>query len=266
MPNRIWLLILILLGAVSLSTAYVIPSRPVDSYILDETDVVPAAEELKLNQLSEALFQKTGFALGYAIVADIGEEDYRTVAVDIAHSWGLGGKDSSQAALIFIAIKQRKRSVEVGYGAEGFLTDLETEQMQKLYLVPALQNGDVAGGLEQLSLAIARKVLQEKNIPLDSFSIANIKPSPALNPLPHNAVLRFVFTHPYLIGILLLLLFSRLGRHLGVSSNGSGRTYYGGGGFFGGGFGGGSSGGSSGGFGGGFGGGGFGGGGSGGSW
>jgi len=251
--------------AVSECSAFVIPPRPENSYILDEPNFLTSEDELQLNRLAESLYRKTGFALGFAIVSDIGDEDSRTVALDIAQKWGLGTQDSSQAALIFLAIKQHKRSIEVGYGAEGFLTDLECERIQRQFLVPALKRGNYGQGILLTSQAIAGKVLRAKGIPLDSFSIQLIPETQTGPNTSSQGLLGFLITHPYLLGLFVLLVLFRSG--LNHNQHRSQRQFFGGGwGSFGGGFGGDSGGRSSGGFGGGFGGGDFGGGGSGGSW
>ncbi len=253
---------------VGMAYAYTIPPRPVNSYVLDEPDLLSAQQEQGFNQLAEALYRKANFSLAIAVIQDIGPEDYRDVAVNLGTAWGLGSKESSEAALIFVAVTQKKRSIEVGYGSEDYLTDLETNQIQQQIMVPAFRKGRFDLGLLGAAQAIAQKVAIGKNIPLDSI-LTSASLLQQMGTAPQNessrSIVSFLMKHPFIFLILIFLLLGRgrRGAHVGTGMAG-----------FGGGFGGissghsrsggGGSGGGS--FGGGFGGGSFGGGGSGGSW
>ena len=258
-------IILLILALAPLAFAYTVPERPTNSYILDEPDVLSPAKEQSLNQLSEYLTNRAGFTFAIAVVNDIGNEDYRQAALQIATQWGVGQKTTDESILIFIAIQQRKRSIEVGYGAEPYLTDLTVETIQKQILVPALQQGKFDQGLIQTAAAVAYKVALEKGIPSDSLALIIAKPVVMSNgsrkSQQGDKLVSFLFRHPILAAILIILflIFGRSRSHFGHRGLSTGL-----GGGFGGGFG--SSGGSGSGFGGGFGGGSFGGGGSGGSW
>lgn len=230
-----------------------IPPRPHNSYILDENRLMTAQQVKFFNILAEELYRKTGVGMAAALMNDIGVEDARTFAVNTAHSWGVGGK-SDEGILIFVAMKQKRRSVEIGYGAEGYLPDVLVERIQQKTLIPAFRKERYGEGVLQLAYSLAQVVAKEKGVTLD---IENRE-------IPEEMPMTGSGWGFIIIVIILLLLASRGGGGNGClwfwlgSMMSSGHHHRGGSGF-GGGFGGGS-------FGGGFGGGGFGGGGSGGSW
>lgn len=234
--------------------AYQPPPRPANSYVLDEMGWLSPEQELQINQLSEALTRQAGFTLAVALVEDIGNEPFREAALAIAESWGIGLKTTDEAALLFIVQNQRKRSIETGYGAEPYLTDLECDQIQAKYLVPRLKAGQFDWAVLSTIGAIATKVATAKGIPLDSLRLAQ--------PVPGKQQNNWMKEHPILAFLAFLILMIASTRFRGSRRFGSrgsiGGPFIGG---FGGGFGS-----SGGGFGGGFGGGGFGGGGSGGDW
>ena len=240
-----------------------LPPRPEQSYIYDESRSLTSQEVQTFNAIATELFKKTGFALGAALLYDIGEEDARDFAVQVAHSWGLGKKESSEAALIFVAFKQGRRSVEVGYGAEGYLPDALVERLQQKTLVPAFRKKEYGTGVLTLAYAIATTVAKEKGVTLDLSA-----PAPREQ---KNNPLMWPFIFVIFIIVISLLRMNGGGRGGGGPGSFVGPTAAGfligsmSRGGFGGGFGGGGGGGFGGGFGG-FGGGGFGGGGSGGSW
>lgn len=231
------------------------PPRPINSYVYDENRLMTAQEIQQFNLIAEELYRKAGVGLAAALMNDIGSNDYRDYAVNTAQSWGIGGK-SNEGILIFVALKQRRRSVEIGYGAEGYLPDALVERLQQATLIPAFRQQKYGTGILALAWEIAQVVAKEKNIQLD----INESPIPEENGVPARMVLFIMFV----TFMLMMAKFSggrgngclwfMLGNAIGSASRGNSR------GGFGGGFGG------RGGFGGGFGGGGFGGGGSGGSW
>ena len=255
-------MIFLLLGLfVSLASAFAVPARPVNSYVYDDAQVLSEQQTLTVNRLSEYLVQHAGFALGVAVFTDIGDEDARTAAVNVAQGWGLGKKDSSEAALIFVALKQKRRSIEVGYGSEPYLTDLQCDKIQQDYLVPQFRQGAFGEGIVATAIAIAYTVAQAKGLPPDSLAQIAQAPQPVSS--RQHAHKSNGFFNPFWLFILLFIIISAFRRRTYGSAVGMGMGLGG----FGGGFGSGSRGGSSGSsFGGGFGGGGFGGGGSGGSW
>ena len=261
MQRKILTLLFVLLLAIPVAAGFSVnkkglPKRPQNSYVYDEDRLLSKQEVQFVNELSEQLYKKAGVGLAVALIHDIGYADFRDYALKIAESWGVGGK-SNEGILIFAAMKQRRRSVEVGYGAEGYLPDVLVERLQQKTIVPAFKVEKYGQGVMQLAWEIAQVVAKEKGITLD----INTDQLPQEDDDSSGLGL--------IIFVILFLLVAKngggrgngclwflLGNALSNSSRGHHRGGFGGG--FGG-FGGG-------GFGGGFGGGSFGGGGSGGSW
>ncbi len=264
MPKRILTLLLVLLFAIPVAAGFSVnkkglPKRPTNSYVYDEDRLLSKQEVQFFNALAEELYKKAKVGLAVALVHDIGYADFRDYAVKIAQSWGVGGK-SDEGILIFAAMKQRRRSVEVGYGAEGYLPDVLVERLQQKTIVPAFRVEKYGQGVITLAWEIAQVVAKEKNI---SLEVDTDKLPQKEEDSPFGLVL--------VIFVILFLLVSKNGGGrgngclwflLGNALSNSSRGHHGPRGGFGGGFGGFGGGG----FGGGFGGGGFGGGGSGGSW
>ena len=261
MQRKILTLLFVLLLAIPVAAGFSVnkkglPKRPQNSYVYDEDRLLTKQEVQFVNELAEQLYKKAGVGLAVALIHDIGYADFRDYALKIAESWGVGGK-TNEGVLIFAAMKQRRRSVEVGYGAEGYLPDVLVERLQQKTIVPAFKVEKYGQGVMQLAWEIAQVVAKEKGITLD----VNTDQLPQEDDDSSGLGL--------IIFVILFLLVAKngggrgngclwflLGNALSNSSRGHHRGGFGGG--FGG-FGGG-------GFGGGFGGGSFGGGGSGGSW
>lgn len=242
--NRFWIFLLFF-------ASFLFSSPPINSYVFDENRLLTTQETETFNLIAQELYNKTGVGLAAALYQDIGEEDPREFALKTAESFGVGKKGVDEGILIFVAMNQKRRSVEVGYGAEPYLPDVLVEKIQQQTLVPAFRQQKYGEGILSLAWALASHVAKEKQVTLNlnNVSLAN-------DPAEKG---EFSFIKAFFIFILILfLLFTKTGRHILflmiISQMGKSS---GGGGF---------SGGRSGGFGGGFGGGRFGGGGSGGSW
>jgi len=264
MPKRIFSLLLVLLLAIPVAAGFAVnkkglPKRPTNSYVYDEDRLLSKQDVQFFNALAEELYRKTKVGLAVALVHDIGFADFRDYAVKIAESWGVGSKND-EGILIFAAMKQHRRSVEVGYGAEGYLPDVLVERLQQKTIVPAFRIEKYGQGVITLAWEIAQVVAKEKGVTLEVNT----------DQLPQEEE-NSPFGLALIIFVILFLFVSKNGGGrgngclwflLGNALSNSSRSHHGPRGGFGGGFGGFGGGG----FGGGFGGGHFGGGGSGGSW
>ncbi len=69
------------------------------------------------------------------------------VAVQVFEKWKLGQKSKSNGVLLLIAVNDRKMRIEVGYGLEGALTDLQASRIVKKTIRPKFKAGDMDGGV-----------------------------------------------------------------------------------------------------------------------
>ena len=171
MQRKILTLLFVLLLAIPVAAGFKVnkaglPKRPQNSYVFDEDRLLSKQEVQFVNELAEQLYKKAGVGLAVALIHDIGYADFRDYALKIAESWGVGGK-SNEGILIFAAMKQHRRSVEVGYGAEGYLPDVLVERLQQKTIVPAFKVEKYGQGVMQLAWEIAQVVAKEKGITLE---------------------------------------------------------------------------------------------------
>ncbi len=222
---------------------------PSEGLIINRSTENPltAEEERSLESQLQAQNDSNGLQIVVLFVDHV-EDDIAFTAAELGQAWGIGGSaKKDNGALLLIALKDRKMALEVGYGLEGTVTDLQAKRVIEEILVPTFKEGQRAQGL---SLAAKRIV---------SLSSGEFSEEDA-GPKKRQKTPSFV---------LILVLFAGLfffGRGGGGTTYGHGGRSGGGfwipgGGFGGGGFGGGGGSGF-----GGFGGGGFGGGGASGSW
>ena len=71
---------------------------------------------------------------------------------------GIGKEGKDNGVLVLIAIDERQWRIEVGYGLEGDITDLESNKIAQSYLVPELSEGNYGEGLYYTVVAIANEI------------------------------------------------------------------------------------------------------------
>lgn len=144
-----------------------LPPSPENSFVYDENRVMSQRQVQYFNLLSEELYQKTGVSVAIALMDDIGYADARLFAKKTADKWELGGT-TNEGVLIFVAMKQRRRNVEVGEGAKEYLPDILVERLQQQELIPAFQKEKYGEGVLAFAYSIAQVIAHEKKVSLET--------------------------------------------------------------------------------------------------
>lgn len=71
---------------------------------------------------------------------------------------GIGKEGKDNGVLILIAIDEQQWRIEVGYGLESDITDLESNKIAQEYLVPQLSAGNYGEGLYYTVVALANEI------------------------------------------------------------------------------------------------------------
>jgi uncharacterized protein len=228
--------------------------KPTD-YVSDYAHVLSPEAIARLDRICTQLDHSAANAqVAVVTIHTLDGADPAEFANQLEDKWKMGRKGTDRGVLVFLAVDDHKRRIEVGYGLEGILPDAKLGDIGR-EMVPELRANDFDGAVTLAVGEIAQTIAADAKVTLDD------EPAQSTRPVRHNPLLG------KLILLIILLIFFG-GFHLLRFLFGFGlfSSMLGGGGFGGGGFGGGGGGGGgSGGFGG-FGGGGFGGGGAGGDW
>ena len=83
----------------------------------------------RLEAKAIAYREQTGSEIGVLIVPTLGHKSLEDYAHDVFNAWGIGKKDKDNGVLFVAAIQERKARIEVGYGLEAKLTDLESGRL-----------------------------------------------------------------------------------------------------------------------------------------
>lgn len=232
---------------------------PPAGFVVDESGALPAPIRSQIEAELADYERRTSNEIAVLLVPTTRDQSIDDYSNDVVRSWGVGKEGRDNGVLVVLALDDRRGRIEVGFGLEGTLTDVEANDVLQRQAFPRLRENDVAGAVT----ATTRELRSQLADPLAGVSAPPAATAPATRPSGGSGSLLSLL----LFGGPLFLLFGLLGSGRRRSSwYGSGSGWHGGG--FGGGFGGGGFGGGGGGGGGfgGFGGGGSGGGGASGDW
>ncbi len=117
--------------------------------VVDEPGMLSAAAKQKLDAELAAFEKQTGDQVAVLVVAGLDGEPLEDYSVRVAQTWKLGQKGKDNGVLLLISRDDRRMRIEVGYGLEPKLTDLQTHEILDNVIRPRFQQGDFDGGVEK---------------------------------------------------------------------------------------------------------------------
>jgi len=159
-PTLPWMLATVLLSAGSAS-ARARDLSPPKNYIEDRVGVVDRQVAQELNGYLKTLEQQTGAQVVVLLISSTGGVPIRDFAVEVAEQWKLGQEGKDNGVLVVLAVRDKRGSIEVGYGLEGALPDAYCAAVGRKYLAPIWKDGDYSGHLKQGVLALIQPIAKE---------------------------------------------------------------------------------------------------------
>lgn len=145
MPKKlVWLLLLFPLFAF----AYTNPGQP-SGFVNDYAGVLTPDQGRALENKLSAFEKETGNEISVVTVKNLGGDTIENFAVRLFRDWGIGKKNKDNGVLLLIAKEDRRMRIEVGYGLEGALTDLQSFWIIDNIMKPAFRAGDYYGGIDK---------------------------------------------------------------------------------------------------------------------
>lgn len=135
-----------------------VPPPPQNGYVLDQTNTLSPEQIRSLNETIASYRQSTSVQLAVLIVPSIENDYLENFSINVARTWGIGGKDKNNGALLLVAMRDRTMRIEVGTGLEGDLTDVRAGQIIRNRITPAFREGNyyqgIVSGIEGMKIAI----------------------------------------------------------------------------------------------------------------
>lgn len=191
-------------------------------YINDYIGLLDSNSRNKLEALATQIENDTGSEIAVAIVDSLQRITVEEYAVELFEEWGIGKEKEDNGLLILICTEgepgKRPLRIEVGYGLEGVITDLEAGDIVDDILIPNFKKGHYYEGLYNAVMTIADQIYVEEGLePLSSGSggIAVVTESPVssfssfLSGFPATCMCCFPFPLVIIIIVVLVSFFRR---------------------------------------------------------
>ncbi|HEY9225820.1 MAG TPA: TPM domain-containing protein, partial [Gemmatimonadaceae bacterium] len=133
----------------------------------------------RINAIIEDVRAKSGGEIVVVTLPDLGGRPIEEVGLRIGREWGVGrkgnpGDPARNTGVIILLVPKETSSdgrghirTEVGYGAEGFITDAATGQFRD-EATPYFQRRDYGAGIALMTARIAERYAREFNFQIDS--------------------------------------------------------------------------------------------------
>lgn len=116
--------------------------------VTDTTHTLSAQASSSISQTLAQFEKDTGHQLAVLLVETTGDETIEQYSTRVFDSWKLGDKKRDDGLLLVLAKADHTLRIEVGYGLEGVVTDLQASQVINRSIVPYLKHGDFEGGIQ----------------------------------------------------------------------------------------------------------------------
>jgi uncharacterized protein len=119
-----------------------------NTLVTDYTNTLSPADKQQLETKLVTYNDSTSTQIAVVILKSTGNYDINDYGVQLLRKWGIGQKGKNNGVLVLVAIGDRKMSIQTGYGAEGSLPDIVTQDIIQNDLKPHFKQGDYYGGLD----------------------------------------------------------------------------------------------------------------------
>ena len=131
------------------------PEAP-SSYVYNE-GVIPQSDASALSLRLADVERKSGHQFVVALFQSLDGESLEDYTNRLFRTWKIGQAKTDDGLLFALFLKEHKWRVEVGYGLEGTITDLEAAEFGRAG-VPYYQSGDFAGGVRVVVQGLADRL------------------------------------------------------------------------------------------------------------
>lgn len=128
------------------------------SPVMDNANIMSETKRQELEQFLFSLDTNSSAQIAVLTIPSLEGESLEEYSIKVAREWGLGNAEDSKGVLLLIAFDEKKIRIEVGYGAEGDLTDAKCGMIIRNVIAPNFQNGNYSEGIIKGAKAIAKIV------------------------------------------------------------------------------------------------------------
>jgi uncharacterized protein len=153
---------------------------PEDGVVSDQAQLLDAAAEARINEISAAAEARDGSELAVVTIASTDGADARAFATQLFNRWGIGDRERDNGVLVFVAIDDRAAELILGDGVDDDAQVAIADAIMQREMVPRFRGGDAQGAILAGAEAVAVRLLGAAPSPAgESSDAASWAPAPA---------------------------------------------------------------------------------------
>lgn len=116
-------------------------------WVVDEAGVLSENTISTVTTLCRNEFDSTSNQVVVYLFTSLGGASIESYANEVYNTWEIGTKENNNGVLLVVAVNDRKMRIEVGYGLEPYLTDIEAKDIIDYEIKPEFKKGDFDNGV-----------------------------------------------------------------------------------------------------------------------
>ena len=133
-------------------------------YVNDFAGIMDSASVSDLETLIDGVEKDTGAEIAVVTIDSLEGITIEEYAVELFEMWGIGKADEDNGILLLVALLDRKVRIEVGYGLEGVITDLEAGRIIDEIIVPNFKEENYNRGIYDAVVTISNQIYGEEEL------------------------------------------------------------------------------------------------------
>ncbi len=138
---------LFFLAQAFLPYAYCLEVPALKGRVNDYGNILSTATETQLDHYLQQLEQTDSTQIAVLTIPSLEGESLEGFSLKVVESWKIGQAETDNGALLLVAVSDRKIRIEVGYGLEGSLTDLQAGRIIRNVILPKFKQGNFDQGV-----------------------------------------------------------------------------------------------------------------------
>lgn len=145
----------------------------------DFTGTLDSGWKSSIEDLCIKVRNETSAEIAVAVISDLQGITIEEYAVTLFKKWGVGKADKDNGVLLLVSMQEKKVRIEVGYGLEGAITDLEAGNIINDIIVPRFKENDYNAGVYNGVYALASDIYKDQGLALESTTAVEATVGPA---------------------------------------------------------------------------------------
>ena len=129
--------------------------------VVDKANLLSPDQQNILEQKLDTFNDSTSNQIAVVIIPTLNDVPVEDYANKLFRQWGIGGSKHNNGVLLFIAANDHKIRIEVGYGLEGAITDVQSSDIIANDLTPDFKAGNYYQGIDAATTSIAQAAAGE---------------------------------------------------------------------------------------------------------